>query len=244
MAKSLAVRCHDRTVGAQGTVSVLGVDGRRGDWAVALATGTPRRARVRWCTVKGPGVAGVLELARAEGVAAVGFDVPVGLPDDDWRVADRAAKRELGAAHARVFLTPPRAVLAAADYATARRVCREVLRGKGLSAQTWGLRGPVLALDAALATDPWARAHVVETHPEVSFAQLAGRVLPSKKTAEGRQDRLDALAAWADVRDVPPGDDHLDATVCAWSALRWAAGLARVLGGAPDERGLPQRIVV
>ena len=220
---------------------VLGVDGARGDWAVAVVEGTSRSARLlAWSSVPGPGVEAVL--AVAPGALAAGFDVPIGLPRDDWRPADRLAKRALGRAHARVFLVPPRAVLRAPDYAAARQVSRELLRGKGLSAQTWGLRGPVLALDEALTQDR-VRRLAVETHPELSFAAMTGTVLASKKTAAGREARVAALAGWLDGPPAPPGDDHLDAAACAWSALRFVEGVADVLGGEPDERGLPQRIV-
>ncbi|MEZ0164339.1 DUF429 domain-containing protein [Kineococcus sp. LSe6-4] len=230
-------------------VVVLGVDGRRGGWAVAVVEGGPDRARVlRWVTLPGQDARPVLDLARRHGATAVGLDVPVGLPAHDWRPVDLLAKRALGRAHARVFLVPPRAVLHQPDYATARARCRDLLAGRGLSAQTWGLRGPVLALDEALAADPGARGLVVETHPELSFAAMTGGVLPSKKTPAGRAARERALAGWAQGPPAPPGDDHLDAAACAWSALRWArwppGGTARVLVGQEDERGLPMRIVV
>lgn len=222
----------------------LGVDGRRGGWALALVHGGPQRADlVEWGVADDLGA--VLERAHRDGVCAVGADVPVGLPDRAWRSADLLAKRALGRASARVFLVAPRAVMAAPDYATARVRCREVMQGKGLSAQTWGLRGPVLAVDELLARSGWARDHLVETHPELSFAAMAGGVLPSKRTDEGRAARLAALRGWLDLgpSTVPAGDDHLDAAACAWSASRWWSGQARVLGGEPDERGLPQRIV-
>ncbi len=224
---------------------MLGVDGRRGGWAVAVVQAGRARTRLQeWVTLPRLDTGALFALARDAGARAVGLDVPVGLPRHDWRPVDLAAKRALGAAHARVFLVPPRAVLAATDYGTARVRCREVLHGRGLSAQTWGLRGPVLAVDEALAHDPWARAHAVETHPELSFAAMTGAVLPSKKTPPGRAARRAALAGWLDGPPAPPGDDHLDAAACAWSALRWATGTARVLGGEEDERGLPMRIVV
>jgi predicted RNase H-like nuclease len=229
--------------------TVLGVDGRRGGWALALVRGTPARAELlRFATVDGQDDTTALwALARDAGAGAVGLDVPIGLPATTWRTADLLAKRRLGRASARVFLVPPRAVLTAPDYAAARGTCREVMAGRGLSAQTWGIRRPVLAVDAGLAADAWARAHAVETHPELSFAALAGRVLERKQTAEGRSARIDALRRWLPglvPADVPAGDDHLDAAACAFSALRWAAGEAEVLGGDPDETGLPQRIVV
>ncbi|MGI4896122.1 MAG: DUF429 domain-containing protein [Janthinobacterium lividum] len=225
---------------------VLGVDGRRGGWAVAIVRGSSRRARLeRFDVVDGPASA-LFDLALGLGASAVGMDVPIGLPRDDWRDADRLAKQRLGRASARVFLVPPRSVYAATDYAEARLRCRAVLGGRGLSAQTWGIRGPVVTVDAALLEDPWAREHVVETHPELSFARLGGAVLAPKRTAQGRSDRLAALAGWLNLagQPVPRGDDHLDAVACAYSALRWVEGVAEILGGTPDERGLPQRIVI
>jgi len=229
--------------------TAVGVDGRRGGWAVAVVGGTPERAELlRFAVVDGQDdTAGLWALARAVGATAVGLDVPIGLPESAWRPADLLAKRRLGRASARVFLVPSRAVLAAPDYASARRTCRALMDGRGLSAQTWGIRRPVLALDAGLAADAWARQHAVETHPELSFAALAGQVLEHKQTPAGRGARVDALRRWlpglADA-DLPAGDDHLDAAACAWSALRWAAGRAEVLGGEADATGLPQRIVV
>lgn len=197
------------------------------------------------------GVSELLRRCRDAGVAAVGVDAPIGLPERDWRPADQLAKRRLGRAHSRVFLTTPRSVLAEPTYALARARCRIAMQGKGLSAQAYGIRGPVLALDAALTTSAWARQHVVEVHPELSFMAMTGRApgdaLASKRTQTGREQRTAALARWLpDVRDLdlPRGDDHLDALAAAWSAHRWAQGTAEVLGGAPDALGRPMRIVV
>lgn len=233
---------------------VAGVDGRRGGWAIALVDGTPSRAvRVEFAEVDGQdvdGLAGVLHRARSAGAEQVGIDVPIGLPADAWRPVDLLAKRRLGRASARVFLAPPRAVLAAGSYADARRVCRE-LTGRGCSAQAYGLRRVVLAVDDLLVADPAAAGLVVEVHPELSFLALAGRgpgdPLPSKRTAAGRAARVAALARWwpdAGEPAVPGGDDGLDALAAAWSAARAASGHAEVLGGELDARGLPMRIVV
>jgi predicted RNase H-like nuclease len=92
---------------------------------------------------------------------------------------------------------------------------------------------------------------VIETHPEVSFALMSGSTLASKKTTAGAAQRMRALEAWVDViaalGNVPVGvpmDDALDALACAWSAQRFAAGDAEVLGdGQRDARGLLMRIV-
>ena len=133
--------------------------------------------------------------------------------------------------------------------------------GRGVSAQSYGLRRVVLAVDAVLTgsgVPPGPRgverslaADVVEVHPELSFMALAGRApgdpLPSKKIPAGRAARLAALAIWApDARAEAPdgGDDGLDALAAAWSAWRHAGGVAETLGGERDEYGLPMRIVV
>jgi predicted RNase H-like nuclease len=87
-------------------------------------------------------------------------------------------------------------------------------------------------------------------HPELSFMALAGRApgdpLPSKKSDAGRAARLAALGGWAPdaVRGAPAGDDGLDALAAAWSAWRFVTGRADVLGGEPDDIGVPMRMVV
>jgi hypothetical protein len=71
-------------------------------------------------------------------------------------------------------------------------------------------------------------------------------VLPSKRTAAGREERLATLRGWLPgLEVVPPGDDGPDALAAAWSALRWQDGTARTLPADPplDARGRPMRIV-
>lgn len=210
---------------------VLGVDGRRGGWVGALVDDTS----VIWLRL--PDVDAVLSV-DAE---AVGIDIPVGLPRRGRRECDLLAKRLLGRAHPRVFLTPPRGVLAATSYVEAGRLHRELANGTGLSVQTWHLLDKVREVDA-VAHDP----RLVEVHPELSFAVLAGRVLASKRTPAGREERLAALRAWLpDLTDVPAGDDAPDALAAAWSAARWLDGSARTLPADPpmDAAGRPMRIV-
>jgi len=252
---------------------VYGVDGARGGWAVAAVrvgsghgngngngngNGQSVVHGVTWHYQPGQdaeGLARLLSVARRDGAVAVGMDCPIGLPSSGWRPCDLAAKRRLGRGSARVFLAPPRAVLAAPSYADARAVARELI-GKGVSAQAFGIRRIVLAVDAALREGSagrgrnWANRHVVEVHPELSFMAMTtrppGDPLPSKRTPTGRRARLDAVARWVDPVAVqaPDGDDHLDALAAAWSAWRWARGEAEVLGGERDEAGLPMRIVI
>jgi predicted RNase H-like nuclease len=121
------------------------------------------------------------------------------------------------------------------------------LTGQGVSRQALNLAPRILALDAVLTAMPDHR--VVEVHPELSFAELAGRVLDRKKSPEGVDQRLAVLAEWIPgvrglVASRPRGvpvDDALDALAALWSAVRWRDGLARSLP--PDAQGAP-RIVI
>ena len=211
--------------------AVLGLDGCRGGWIGALVEGD----QVGWLRLPDIRAALVLD------VASVGVDMPLGLPETGRRECDVLAKRELGRAHPRVFLAPPRGVLAASTYALARPLHRDLTGGLGMSAQTWGLVAKIREVDAH-ADDP----RLVEVHPELSFALLAGRVLASKHAAAGLEERRRALQQWLPgLEEVPWGDDGLDALVVAWSATRWLAGSARTLPADPpvDACGRPMRIV-
>ncbi len=212
----------------------LGLDGARGGWAGALVEG----GRVQWLRF------GQVKEALALDVDVIGVDMPVGLPGHGRRECDLLAKRLLGRAHPRVFLAPPRGVLAARDYPEASALHRVLTGGLGLSVQTWHLVPKILEVDA-VADDP----RLVEVHPELSLAELGGQgPLPSKKSAAGRAARISVLSRWlTGLPDeaVPPGDDGLDALAVAWSAARWVAGTARSLPADPpdDEQGRPMRIV-
>jgi predicted RNase H-like nuclease len=213
---------------------VLGVDGSRGGWVGALVTGQ----EVTWLRL--PDV----RAALAVDADVVAIDMPIGLPDTGRRECDLLAKRLLGAAHSRVFLAPPRGVLDSPDHPTASARHRRLVDGAGMSVQTWNIADRMREVDDA-ADDP----RLVEVHPELSFAALAGRVLGRKKTAEGRVERLAALRTWLpglDPGSVPSGDDAPDALAAAWSGRRWLDGVARVLPeSAPprDSRSRPMRIV-
>lgn len=219
---------------------MLGVDGCRGGWLGALV----RERAVRWLLL--PDAAAVL----AVDAAAIGIDIPIGLPETGRRACDGLARRVPGVSGSSVFPVPPRAILDAVDYNAANTSSRALI-GLALSKQTWHILDKVRDVDAALGDPPDAR--VVEVHPEVSFRHLDPRVRHGKKTAAGAGQRIRALATWVDVANalaaVPPGpgiDDALDALVVAWSAQRWWAGSAVVLPAGPtqyDGRDRPMHIV-
>jgi predicted RNase H-like nuclease len=105
-------------------------------------------------------------------------DMPIGLHDDDRRQADVLARQLTGPQWASVFMTPVRSALEAEDYAAATAV-NVRLAGEGISRQAYGLRAKILEVDR------WVRQaqhRVVEVHPEVSFARLAGAPLSASRS--------------------------------------------------------------
>jgi predicted RNase H-like nuclease len=216
---------------------ILGVDGARGGWMGALTrTDDVTGVDVVWVTFAT--IAQALEL----GVDAVAVDMPIGLPRTGRRACDLLAKRALGRAHPRIFLAPPRDVLGATTYDDACARHRAHADGRGLSVQTWNIVAKIREVDA-VASDP----RLVEVHPELSFARLAGEVPASTHRPGGRAVRLRALARrWPGLHDVPAGHDGLDALAAAWSGDRWLHGAAETLPDDPprDDLGRPMRIVV
>jgi predicted RNase H-like nuclease len=222
-------------------VRVLGADGCAGGaWVVAELDDVG--GRVRWHLADD--ASGLLALQDRLGAPVLAVDVPIGLPDAGVRRCDVEARAALrGGGASSVFAAPPRAVLSEATYAAGRAV------SPSLSAQSFALVSRIRDVDEALRT-AGARVHerVVECHPEVAFRLLTGRVLPRKKSAPGALQRLSALTgALGPLPLDAPGtaalDDALDALACAWTARRFAAGTATVLGGDPDPTGVPMRIV-
>ena len=167
--------------------------------------------------------------ALAVDADVVAIDMPIGLPDTGRRACDLQAKRLLGAAHPRVFLAPPRGVLDCPDHPTASARHRELAGGAGLSIQTWHIVDRMREVDDA-ADDP----RLVEVHPELSFAALAGRVLDRKRTAAGRAERLAALRTWLPGLDLGVGAVRVTTPRTRWPRPgRGGAGWTGARGCSP-----------
>lgn len=225
-------------------MSAAGVDGCPAGWAVATDDGALRVVKT---------LADVLALAPG----VVGIDMPIGLTEAGPRPCDTLARRAIGARRSSVFPTPVRAALTARTHAGASALHR-LADGRGLSAQAFGILPRIRDVDAFLQAHPDAAARVVEVHPEVSFAEMNGGagLAHSKKTAEGRAERLALLApTFGDAperagrgiaRSALALDDVLDAFAALWSARRVASGAAHRLPEPPplDAHGLPMAIHV
>jgi predicted RNase H-like nuclease len=225
---------------------VTGVDACASGW---VAVTLPPTAADAASTPASPlvAVAPTLDGLSLQGV--VGIDMPLGLLGNGWRVADVLARQALGRRGVTVFAIPPRPVWRPPTYAAANQACRE-LTGKGLSAQTWGLRGKLLEADAYRRqsaerlhephpeeADAYRRAspaRLYEVHPELAFAAIAGAPLAASKHTEAgvalRRNLLAQVGITVPAKVTGAGvDDLLDAAAVAWSARRIAAGRAVTL---------------
>jgi predicted RNase H-like nuclease len=178
-------------------------------------------------------------LATVPSASIVAVDIPIGLPERDWRSADFQARRFLGRRSSSVFATPPRAAVEASSYEEANRICRS-LTGQGLSRQAWALAPKILDVDRCRKD---LGSSLFEVHPEVSFRALATTPLTAgKRTWAGFVERRRLLegAGIAIPDDLGPAgrgaglDDVLDAAVAAWSARRIADGTAQSLPDPPE----------
>jgi predicted RNase H-like nuclease len=149
-----------------------------------------------------------------------------------------------------VFSAPVRPVLAAATFEDACAISRSTC-GRGISLQLFGILPKIRELDGIESPD--LQDQLVEMHPEVSFAALAGAPMTCHKSkVPGRLERLAALSAeFPDVESVSAPrrrgtqpDDILDAFVGAWSARRYATGNHVRLGGEVDDTGLRMEMIV
>jgi predicted RNase H-like nuclease len=222
---------------------VLGVDACKSGWVgIALSGGTTTAYTAAH-------IDKLVAAAQADGpVEVVTIDMPIGLPDDGTRRADGLARAAVGPRRSSVFITPVRAALEAPDHAAAIAINQQATSA-GVSAQAFALRHKLLEVDA------WVRrvgVTVVEVHPEVSFASLAGRpLLESKRTWAGvvRRRRLLAQAGIVLDDDLGPAgsaavDDILDAAIAAWTARRVARNEAEPMPDPPQvfSDGLPSAI--
>jgi predicted RNase H-like nuclease len=193
---------------------VVGVDGYPRGWvALCLRDGRFERVALR------PTFQEVL--AEFPAAAAFGVDIPIGAGP---RKADALARKCVGPRRASVFPAPTEEALRAGTFAETA----------GVSRQTFALF-PKIREVAEHAADP----RVIEVHPEVSFRALKGVDLESPKTSwNGFMERRRLLFSRAridlpgELRTDAPLVDVLDAAAAAWSAGRYALGLAESL---PDE---------
>jgi len=239
---------------------VAGVDGCRAGWIAAMLN----LESGEWCFHYAASLAAIADAPQRSKVIAI--DMPMGFlerAEPGGRACEREARRLLKGKTSSVFAVPVRAVLASPTYLHALAANRASSdHGLGLSKQAWHLVPKMCELDALLESRAALRKRVFEAHPELAFARLneGAPVLASKKTEEGRRQRLALLAAagfkqadsrWAEHRtahklrraDVAD-DDAYDALAVCVTARRIARHDAIVLPSKPgrDSRGIEMAV--
>ncbi len=170
----MAAGCRVRDPGPVGSGRVLGVDACKRGWiAIAVEDGVTDAYFAE-------DIQTLTSRAQADGpLGVVAVDMPIGLPDRGQRRADVLARAAIGPLRSSVFMAPVREALMAADHAAASAINRG-LSGQGISIQAFGLKPKLFQVER------WVRhmpIRVVEIHPEVCFARLAGCSLTSRKSS-------------------------------------------------------------
>jgi predicted RNase H-like nuclease len=205
-------------------MQVAGADVWKGRWVVVvLEDGRFDRSFVAPTIVEA--------VSELTGAAAIGIDMPIGLPHDGARrPADVAAREFVGPRRNSVFFTPSAEVLDRATLTEANGLARS--QGwSGITAQAFALKKQILAVEPVAVADE----RIWEVHPEVSFAEASGATLEWPKSCwNGVALRRGILEAQGVVLpdDLGPGGvaavaDVLDAAIAAWSAARIAGGRGR-----------------
>jgi len=163
---------------------ISGVDGCKGGWLVAVSSG--------WPCVEMPGLEFCHDfcqvLKATESCKVVVVDMPIGIPSGgEYRDCDILARKELGKARNRVFLTPSRQCLQADTPEEFQEIHRR-LRGKGAGLPLWGILPKLREVDGLMS--PGLQGRILEFHPELVWKKLGGKVLNSKHTTEGILQRI------------------------------------------------------
>jgi predicted RNase H-like nuclease len=166
------------------------------------------------------------------------IDIPIGLPDSQYRRCDLEGRKLLGENRSRLFGGARRPLL---SYQTREdaHAWGKAADGTGVSCQLFCLLPKIREVDELMTSRRQVR--VRESHPELIFQRLNGDApLPSKKTHDGirlrRRILLDkgfaSIDSWLDRRagTGAKADDVLDACACALAAKE-----------ASEERRLPRK---
>lgn len=226
----------------------VGVDGCAGGWFAIARRGDEPMAMALF-----PGFAAVLD--HFVNATRLLVDMPIGLSSRQPRHCDTAARAHLPLGRrSSVFPVPVRDAVYAPDYATACE-CNFTWTAKRLSRQSWNICTKIREVDALLRQRAELADRVLESHPELCFAKLAGGhdALAGKKTPHGRQQRLGLLCQrWPEAESVYESalsayrrrqlarDDILDAMVLATVASVSLRGVSD--RGERDAFALPMQI--
>ena len=121
------------------------------------------------------------------------IDIPIGLPESSFRKCDILAKKFLSHRYGSIFMVPVRDAIYAQSYEQALKINRSKA-GKGFPKQLWNIAPKIREVDEILRKSPYLSEILIESHPEVCFLKLSGKVLPSKKNPDGIKERIKILS--------------------------------------------------
>ena len=122
------------------------------------------------------------------------IDIPIGLSSKAYQRQVEGQMRKLLQGRSSTIFTPPcREAVQRKDHAVANKVNRQIT-GKGLSVQAFNISKKIAEVDNFLRTK--RDFSLQESHPEICFKILKGKVLgTNKNTMEGQQERRDIIAS-------------------------------------------------
>ena len=190
----------------------VGIDGIPGGWVAFYLSGEGRQR-----FAYGKSAAQLLSDPYERAM----IDMPIGLPERGYRQCDIEARALVGP---RVFLGARWGVWAFETLNEANTYYwKEEGVGRGISMQLFCIRDKLRELNE-VPVPP----RLFEAHPEMIFWRIAGRVLESKKTQQGRDERrrllekngIREIGRWLEQRQRTGirSDDLIDACACALAA--------------------------
>ncbi len=190
----------------------VGIDGIPGGWVAVYLSGEGRQR-----FAYGKSAAQLLSDPYERAM----IDMPIGLPERGYRQCDIEARALVGP---RVFLGARWGVWAFETLNEANTYySKEEGVGRGISMQLFCIRDKLRELNE-VPVPP----RLFEAHPEMIFWRIAGRVLESKKTQQGRDERrrllekngIREIGRWLEQRQRTGirSDDLIDACACALAA--------------------------
>jgi len=225
--------------------TLYGIDGCRGGWVVAKAVSDLNDLTVDFTS----DLRAIFEQAGPDSLVAI--DIPIGIPENEPRLCDGAARQLLRWPRSSSVFSPPcRRALAGKNFEEVLRLNRAAM-GLGISKQAFHITAKICEVDALMTVEK--QRYIREVHPEVTFVQLKGAALThSKKSLRGRAERIDlleraglkVLEAWPAKQRMKP-DDVIDALACLVTAFAIQNGRSRCLGRPEqrDAKGLVMEIV-
>lgn len=245
----LEERIHARNGRVDQTFYSVGIDGCRGGWIAAAICG----GELRLCKF-----GSLMELTDALPFDVCLIDMPIGLQGSEMQIRpDSMARKILKKKSSTVFTVPCRKAVYGETKEKRLQANREVLY-KGFGAQTDAMIPKMREVDEFLQEHPQYQNRIQESHPEVCFARLNGKVLMSSKhNMEGIKDRAEIISDYlpeitADwILDAANKvkcheDDIADAVCLAIVANLSAQGKTETIPAKPmkDDTGLLMQMVI